>query len=100
MDGTDDQHLSEILFREVENGLPSLILLKTCHPLSFRFPTFSHFGQYGVSQLSTRKYRTVVEQVLLGLPSGTHSLKMLILVLGTSGTKDFRKIVTGVEGGD
>ena len=30
---------------------------------SFRIPTFSHFGQYGISQLSTRKYRSVVEQV-------------------------------------
>jgi len=38
--------------------------LKTCNPelefRSFRTPTFSHFGQCGISQHSTRKSRAVV----------------------------------------
>ena len=33
-----------------------------CHPHSFRIPTFFHFGQHGISQLSTSKYRAVVQQ--------------------------------------
>ena len=28
-----------------------------CHPMSFPLPTFFHFPQYGISQLSTSKYR-------------------------------------------
>jgi hypothetical protein len=35
-------------------------LQTTCHPLSFRIPTFLHFGQHGISQLSTSEYRSVV----------------------------------------
>jgi hypothetical protein len=33
-----------------------------CFVESFQIPTFFHFGQYGISQLSTSKYRTVVQQ--------------------------------------
>jgi hypothetical protein len=36
--------------------------LKTCHPLSFRILPFFRFAQYGISQLSTSKYRAVVQQ--------------------------------------
>jgi hypothetical protein len=35
---------------------------ETCHPRSFPLPTFFHFPQYEISQLSTSKYRAVVQQ--------------------------------------
>ncbi len=53
--------------------------LKTCHPQSFRLLPFFHFAQYGISQLSTSKYRAVVEQVLSYNSLGTKFKKTGVL---------------------
>ena len=43
--------------------------LKTCHPQSFRILPFFHFGQYGISQLSTRYKGSEMASDLLQAPS-------------------------------